>query len=176
MLLRAAERRGSVYVLLTMRSDFLGECAEHPGLPEAINRGQYLVPRLTRSERRAAIAQPARVAGASVSAPLVTRLLNELGDDPDQLSLLQHALNRAWAHWQSTGNGAELDLHHYEAVGGIAGALEQQAEHAYEGLTPRAQLAAEKLFRALSDSVAGLWRARSLRSRTVARRHRAPGG
>ena len=28
-----------------MRSDFLGECAQFLGLPEAINRGQYLVPR-----------------------------------------------------------------------------------------------------------------------------------
>jgi ABC-type cobalamin/Fe3+-siderophores transport system ATPase subunit len=37
-----------VYIVLTMRSDFLGDCAQFFGLPEAINRGQYLVPRMTR--------------------------------------------------------------------------------------------------------------------------------
>ena len=49
-------RRVPIYVVLTMRSDFLGDCAQFPGLPEAINEGQYLVPRMTRDERRAAIA------------------------------------------------------------------------------------------------------------------------
>ncbi|MDF3014129.1 MAG: putative rane protein, partial [Cellvibrio sp.] len=38
-----------IYIVITMRSDFLGECAQFCGLPEAINDGQYLVPRLNRS-------------------------------------------------------------------------------------------------------------------------------
>ncbi len=40
-----------VYVVLTMRSDFLGDCDVFPGLPEAMNRSQYLVPRLTHAQR-----------------------------------------------------------------------------------------------------------------------------
>ena len=51
-----------IYVVLTMRSDFLGECAQFLGLAEAINDGQYLVPRLTREEIRAAIEGPVGVA------------------------------------------------------------------------------------------------------------------
>ena len=46
-----------------MRSDFLGDCAQF-GLAEAINAGQYLVPRMTRDERRAAIGGPVGVCGA----------------------------------------------------------------------------------------------------------------
>ena len=42
-----------IYIVLTMRSDFLGECSKFDGLPEVINESQYLVPRLTRDERRA---------------------------------------------------------------------------------------------------------------------------
>jgi hypothetical protein len=34
-----------IFVVLTMRSDFLGDCTQFPGLAEAINAGQYLVPR-----------------------------------------------------------------------------------------------------------------------------------
>ncbi len=49
-----------VYVVLTMRSDFLGDCAQFQGLPEAVNDGQYLIPRMTRDERRFAITGPAR--------------------------------------------------------------------------------------------------------------------
>ena len=43
-----------IYVVLTMRSDFLGDCTEFRGLPEAINASQYLIPRMTREERKAA--------------------------------------------------------------------------------------------------------------------------
>ncbi len=88
-----------VRVVLTMRSDFLGECAQFFGLPEAINRGQYLVPRMTRDERRSAIAGPVGVGGAAIDPVLLTRLVNDVGDNPDQLSILQHALNRTWARW-----------------------------------------------------------------------------
>ena len=37
-----------IYVVITMRSDFLGDCAVFAGLPEALNAGQFLTPRLTR--------------------------------------------------------------------------------------------------------------------------------
>ena len=92
-----------IFVVLTMRSDFLGDCAQFPGLAEAINAGQYLVPRMTRDERRAAIEGPVRVGGAEIAPVLLTRLVNDVGDNPDQLSILQHALNRTWARWQERG-------------------------------------------------------------------------
>jgi hypothetical protein len=63
-----------IFVVLTMRSDFLGDCALFPGLAEAINAGQYLVPRMTRDERRAAIEGPIRVGGAEIAPVLLTRL------------------------------------------------------------------------------------------------------
>ena len=44
-----------IFVVLTMRSDFLGDCTQFAGLAEAINAGLYLVPRLTPEQRRAAI-------------------------------------------------------------------------------------------------------------------------
>jgi len=142
-----------IYVVLTMRSDFLGDCAQLPGLPEAINEGQYLVPRLTREERRAAIAGPVGVGGAEISPVLLTRLVNDVGDNPDQLSILQHALNRTWAYWQHQGRGeASLSLPHYEAIGTMAHALDQHAEKAYGELgSERQKKICEKIFKALTD-------------------------
>ena len=142
-----------VYIAITMRSDFLGDCAQFPGLPEAINDGQYLVPRMTREERRAAISGPVRVGGAETAPVLLTRLVNDVGDNPDQLSILQHALNRTWARWQHDGGGqGPLNLPHYEDIGTMAGALDQHAEKAYAELeTQRQRKICETIFKALTD-------------------------
>jgi cell division septum initiation protein DivIVA len=143
-----------LHVVLTMRSDFLGECAQFFGLPEAINRGQFLVPRMTRDERRSAIAGPVSVGGAQIDPVLLTRLVNDVGDNPDQLSILQHALNRTWACWQHGGGTGALALNHYEAVGTMAHALNQHAEEAYGELAQgRPQELAEALFKAITDKV-----------------------
>jgi hypothetical protein len=154
LLLEAAHQSACpIYVVITIRSDFLGDCAEFYGLPEAMNEGQYLVPRLTREERRAAIAGPVGVAGGEISPLLLTRLVNDVGDNPDQLSILQHALNRTWSRWhyESDGSGA-LEVRHYEAIGTMAHALDYHAERAYAELeTQRDKEICEKIFKALTD-------------------------
>ena len=78
LLLEASKQRElSIYIVLTMRSDFLGDCAQFQGLPEAINEGQYLIPRMTRDERRFAVTGPVGVTRGKISEPLVNRLLND---------------------------------------------------------------------------------------------------
>lgn len=150
----SAHRELPVRIVLTMRSDFLGECAQFFGLPEAINRGQYLVPRMTRDERRSAIAGPVGVGGAEIDPVLLTRLVNDVGENPDQLSILQHALNRTWARWQQDGGHGALALRHYEAVGTMAHALKQHAEEAFGELAEgRPRALAEALFKAITDKV-----------------------
>jgi hypothetical protein len=146
-----------IFVVLTMRSDFLGDCTQFAGLAEAINAGLYLVPRLTPEERRAAIVNPIRVQGAEIEPVLATRLVKDVGDNPDQLSILQHALNRTWANWQLEGGKGPLALRHYEAIGTMAHALDTHAEEAYAELAgtgqepSRRQHLCEKLFQALTD-------------------------
>lgn len=152
LLLAAKEASYPIYIVLTMRSDFLGDCTQFSGLAEAINAGQYLVPRMTRDERRAAISGPVGVGGAEISPVLLTRLVNDVGDNPDQLSILQHALNRTWARWEGSGNNGPLDLAHYQSIGTMAHALDQHAEKAYAELaTARQRHICEKLFKALTD-------------------------
>jgi hypothetical protein len=63
LLLAAARGPLPVYIVITMRSDYLGDCAEFPDFPETLNESQYLVPRLTRDQRRQAIEGP--LAGTS---------------------------------------------------------------------------------------------------------------
>jgi len=77
-----------IYIVLTMRSDFLGRCADFDGLAEAVSDAQYLCPRLSRDQIRAAIEGPAEVFGGRVEPRLVSRIVNDMGTDPDQLPLM----------------------------------------------------------------------------------------
>ncbi|HEX6159768.1 MAG TPA: hypothetical protein VF111_06355 [Thermoanaerobaculia bacterium] len=152
LLLTARESEVPCYIAMTMRSDFIGDCMEFGKLPEVVNEGIYLVPRMTRDELRSAIAGPVAVAGGTIAPRLVSRLLNDVGDDPDQLPILQHALMRTWSAWEGDHEPAEgLDLRHYESVGALASALSRHAEEAYGELDERQQGIAEKLFKALTD-------------------------
>src|SRR5262249_11749518 len=63
-----------VYIVLTMRSDYLGDCAQFDSLPEVLNDSQFLTPRLTLDQRREAIEGPARVFDGRVDPALVNRL------------------------------------------------------------------------------------------------------
>ena len=107
---------------------------------------------MSRDERRSAIAGPAAVAGGEISPILLTRLVNDVGDNPDQLSILQHALNRTWAEWQRQGGAAAMDLQHYEAVGTMLHALDYHAEKAFGELQGEQQKSTcEKVFQAITD-------------------------
>jgi hypothetical protein len=117
----ADQRKLPIYVALTMRTDFLGDCDLFYGLPEALNRGRYLVPRLTREQLREAIECPALLKPPAQIAPrLIDHLLNELGDRFDRLPVLQHALLRTWDTWQRAGGTGLIDLLHYQEAGGLA--------------------------------------------------------
>jgi energy-coupling factor transporter ATP-binding protein EcfA2 len=154
LLIEAARHDGiPLYIALTMRSDFIGNCMELGELPEMINEGLYLVPRLTRDELRAAITGPVAVGGASSISPrLVARLLNDVGDNPDQLPILQHALMRTWSCWEGHhARGEPVDLRHYEAIGTMGQALSQHAEEALGELDEDGRRIAEALFKALTD-------------------------
>jgi energy-coupling factor transporter ATP-binding protein EcfA2 len=103
------------YVILTMRSEHLADCAGFLELPDAINKSSYLVRRLDDAELREAIIGPAkyflrlcqRGAAAGSTLPddiafdeaVVRRLLADVAritGDADHLPLLQHVLARIW--------------------------------------------------------------------------------
>lgn len=157
LLLTASQQKDyPVYVLITMRSDFLGDCAQFRGLPEAINEGQYLVPRMTRDEIREAITGPIAVSGAQIAPRLLTRVLNDVGNNLDQLPILQHAMMRTWDEWNKKNNPAvPIDIADYEKIGSMTAALSQHAEEAYAELNSDKQRhCCEMMFKSLTDKAA----------------------
>jgi len=151
-LLLAASQHPDIYVCVTMRSDFLGECAQFRGLAEAINQGLYLTPRLEREPLYEAIAYPAKVFGGEIDTAVVNRLVNSVGADPDQLPILQDALMQMWKLASGKNSAApRITLAELEAVGGLKEALSQHADSLYERLDKKQQKVAETLFRCLTE-------------------------
>jgi hypothetical protein len=110
-----------IYIVCTMRSDFVGQCAEFRGLIEQIGTSQYFVPRLLRHEFVEVIKEPALLSGNRISDRLVQRLLYDIHFGQDQLPVLQHALRRVWL--AADQGREEMDLIHYAMVGGLADEL-----------------------------------------------------
>ena len=153
LLASARQTEVAIYVVITMRSDYLGDCALFHGLPEAVSDAQYLTPRLTREDLELAIAGPARVFGGRVEPRLVNRLINDFGTDPDQLPLLQHALARLWN--VACGKPPVLTVEDYQAIGGLGDALSHHGDEILAELTPEQQRIAEIMFRRLSGTQDG---------------------
>lgn len=159
LLLRAAaDPGGRIRVIVTMRSDFIGDCEAFLGLPEKVSACQFLVPRLDRSQMEEAIRRPGEVVGAGFSpfrfeTGLVNRIINDAGDRPDQLPLMQHALLRTWsrAAARQTGGPIELAIDDYVQAGGIDGALSAHADEALGQVDPALKDVPERLFTLLCD-------------------------
>ena len=156
LLATATQRELPFYVVITMRSDYLGNCTVFPGLPEIINESQFLTPRLDREQRTEAIVGPANLFCASIEGDLLNELLNETGPSEDQLPILQHLLMRMWtlAANDSKREGRqsrnlELTRAHYSHAGGLKQAISKHALEAYNELTSRQKQIAQKIFRAL---------------------------
>ncbi len=141
-----------IYISITMRSDYVGECAKYPGLTQLINESNYLVPQMSRDQKRMAIEGPISVGGGRISARLLKRLLNDLGDNQDQLPIMQHALMRTWEYWIKNREESEpIDIGHYNAIGKISEALSQHANETFDSLSTRQKEIAEILFKSLSE-------------------------
>ncbi len=149
------QKEAPIYIVLTMRSDFLGDTTEFRGLPEMINDSQFLIPRMTREVRKETIVGPIAVADADITDRLLNRLLNDVGDSQDQLPIMQHALMRTWDYWRQNARPDEpLDLHHYEKIGTMSQALSRHADEAIAELRGDEQQICKTVFQALTEKSA----------------------
>jgi WD40 repeat protein len=163
-----------LYVVLTMRTDFIGQCANFPGLAEILNKTQYITPVLRGQGLRDAISCPAETYGGALEDALIEQIMRDMGAgstyDADHLPLMQHALlwlwQQAWPRigatappnpgmeWPASRPKILLTLGDYQAHGGIIGILNHHADEIFGDVTARApQLAgiAETMFRRLSE-------------------------
>jgi WD40 repeat protein len=139
------------HAIITMRSDYLGDCAQFHGLPEEINKGQYLIPRLSAEEQREIIVRPIWARQTKISELLVQRLLDDVGPEPEQLPVLQHLLSQVWQDWEKKGAVGPIGLQNLENVGGLNKAMDWHAEDVYRDLpSPLHRWVTKRLFQRIT--------------------------
>ena len=139
LLLAARRPESRLRVLVAVRGDFYGRCAEHRELADALRDANLLAGAMTSAELRDAVVKPATAAGLIVERALTARLVEEVADAPGGLPLLSHALLETWRRRR----GKTLTLAGYEAAGRLDGAISKTAEEVY-GRFPEARAAAAR--------------------------------
>jgi hypothetical protein len=137
-----ASERGSWTAILTLRGDFVGKALSYRPLSDRLQGAQVNLGPMTRAELEQAITCPARRVELSFAPGLVTRILDDVGDEPGHLPLLEFVLKRLW----EDRHGPDLSHEAYEAMGGLQGAVAKKAEEVFDKLTPLEQEAVKRVF------------------------------
>ena len=130
-LLRAVQLESDVpvHLVLSMRADFYSRCLDHTELSLCLEANLYNVPRMTSAQLRAAIEQRLALAAATAEEGLVDALLADVGEEPGDLALLEHALGQLWERRLLPNN--ILTNNAYIDIGRLRGALGRHASAVY---------------------------------------------
>ncbi len=137
-----------VYIIMTVRSDYMGEFSNFAEFAELINSSNYLLPQMSDDDLYEAIKGPLEYAGVDWDSKLPDRIINDLSGKPDKLPLMQHALLRTFNAWKESGPpGGPMTVKLYEEIGTAANALEKHAEEAYNELDRKNKQVCERIFK-----------------------------
>jgi len=140
-----------IFLMLSIRSEFLDYCSNYRILTEHLNKSKYLLPQMNRQDLTEAILEPFRVGGAKVEAGFEEYILNDLEELEPQLPLLQHALKRTWDHWKRIGNMDQpVSFEDYQACGGIRTGLGRDLENLYQSLEFYQKEICERIFKTIA--------------------------
>lgn len=128
-------------VIVAVRADFYGRCAEHGPLADALGDANLLVGPMPPSRLREAIVRPAATERLVVERTLTARIVADVADEPGGLPLMAHALREVWRR----RSGKTLTEAAYEAIGGVRGAIAHTAEDVFGHLTETEAAAARRL-------------------------------
>ncbi|MBN1249934.1 MAG: PD40 domain-containing protein, partial [Anaerolineae bacterium] len=133
---------GPLTLLVTLRADFMGQALGHRRLADVLSAASEMLGPMTREELREAIEKPAASQGAAFEAGLVDRLLDDVGEEPGNLPLLEFALTLLWERLDF----GWITHAAYEQIGRVAGALAQYAQEVFNALPDQDQLLCHRIF------------------------------
>lgn len=134
---------GRLVVVFTMRQDFYDDIMErNADLREAVGTNMLRLGRMEEPGLLDAVTKPAELMGLVFEPGLVDRILVDVGKEPGNLPLLQFALTKLW----DGRDGARLTHHVYTKIGGVKGAIADEAERVYGSLSGEEQEIARKVF------------------------------
>ena len=115
-------------VVLTVRSDFLDQCAALPGISDRLSQSLQFVTGMGEAGLRLAVEELARLAGLRVEPGLTAVILRDVLGEAASLPHMSRALAETWARRE----GHVLTIEGYQAAGGISGTIAQSAEGLYQ--------------------------------------------
>ena len=143
--------RPSIYVLLSIRSDFIEASAAFRTLTELMNRSKYLLPQMSKEALASTISGPVEQAGAILEKGFVENLLDDLEDMETPLPQLQHALMRTWETWSAREERNQpITINDYQSVGTVKSALSDHLEDVYRNLDVKQKVLCERLFKSIT--------------------------
>ena len=137
-------------LVLTMRADFFGKCAEqdYSGLSQQIQQNLVTVTPMTGEELKQAIEKPAEQVELKIEPELVEEMLVDVANAPGSLPLLQDTLTELWKNRSDNC----LRLNTYAHLGGVIGTLRQRATNVYDSFDNKEEKAVCKhIFLALTQ-------------------------
>jgi WD40 repeat protein len=137
-----ATQAAPLSVVLTLRGDFFGQALSYRPLADRLQDAVVNLGPMAREELAQAVERPATEVRLTFEPGLVERLLDDVGQEPGNLPLLEFALSGLWEHRQ----GGQLLHQVYDDMGRVQGAVAQQAEELYQKLAPLEQQAATRVF------------------------------
>ena len=141
----------NIFIIITMRTEYLAQCAHFKGLTMLVNNSNYLVPDMGTENFREVIDGPVKFSGAMIDPELIETLLNDIKDHPNPLPVLQHSLMRTWAQWQKLDQPDKLiSKADYDLIGTMNRAISLQANEAYEELNQRGKEICAVMFKVIT--------------------------
>lgn len=141
--LLAAVHQKSITLVFTLRADFYGYILSYRPFGEALQQFRHTpLTLMSREELLAAIEQPAHKLNVQLQTHLAQRILDDVGQEPGNLPLLEFALTQLWLKQ----NDDELTHKAYDEIGGIKQALVKHAESIYHKLSETQQKQAQRIF------------------------------
>ncbi|MFN8422272.1 MAG: WD40 repeat domain-containing protein [Anaerolineae bacterium] len=132
----------SLRLVLTLRADFLGHILAYRPFADAIQRHVVMLAPMRPAELARAVRLPAEKQGRSFEPGLVDRIVEDVGDRPGALPLLEFALTELWER-QVDG---VLTHAGYDAIGRVVGAVAQRAEAIFGRLEEQDQGRTARVF------------------------------
>ena len=142
-----------LYIVVTMRADFLSACLEEPDLCDLIQSYAVYIPPLRGQALRDAIRKPAVRQGGHVDDDLVDQLEREVADEPGALPLLEFALTQLWQ--QQERGETVLTLDAYNKLG-----VEEAGTESNRALAPSQARPESGLKRALNSHADAIYHRR----------------
>jgi hypothetical protein len=145
----AGVKGGRTIILLSLRSDFISNCALYPQLRAQINKkNQFqLVGAMAPRDLAKAITLPSLEVGAEIEPALVKEIIDDMKGEPGALPLMSFALRDLFLAEKTTkGAAMDMTLQEYVDRGGIDQALERHADQVFAAFTPEQKELAAGIF------------------------------